>query len=64
MRAATTPMSVLEVDVGLVEAATGPTTSTCSAGEFGALARLTNWVASAAGMPLASLVKLTVAKAM
>src|SRR5260221_12628899 len=62
-RAATTPMRVLEDEEGLVDAATAPTTSTCRAGEFGARARCTSWVASAAGMLLASLLKLTVAKA-
>ena len=40
-----------------------PTTSTCRVGEFGARARFTSWVASAAGMLLLSFVKLTVAKA-
>ena len=49
-RAATTPMRVLDEEAGLVDAATAPTTSTCRVGEFGARARFTNWVASAAGM--------------
>src|SRR5258708_6960940 len=63
MRAATTPMTVLDEEVGLVEAAIAPTTLTCRLGEFGARARWTSWVASAAGMLLASWVKLTWAKA-
>src|SRR5712691_681906 len=63
-RAATTPTKVLDDELGLVDAATGPTTSTCRVGEFGARARFTSWCASAAGMLLAVLVKLTVAKAM
>src|ERR1700682_6272849 len=45
--AATTPITVLEDDAGLVEAAMEPTTSTCRLGEFGALARFTRLVASA-----------------
>ena len=56
-------MKVLDEEVGLVDAATSPTTSTCRCAEFGARAVLTNWVASAAGMLLASTLKLTVAKA-
>jgi hypothetical protein len=48
----------------LVEAATAPTTSTCRAGEFGARASFTNLAASADGMLLASLLKLTVTNAM
>src|SRR5216684_4549126 len=63
-RAATTPTRVLDVEEGLVDAATEPTTSTCRAGEFGARARFTSWVASAAGILLAFMEKLTVAKAM
>src|SRR6266481_5353350 len=63
MRAAITPMTVLDEEVGLVDAAMAPTTSTCSLGEFGARARCTSWVASAAGILLASLVKLTWAEA-
>ena len=61
--AAATPMNVLEEEVGLVDAATLPTTSTCRCAEFGDRAVLTNVVASAAGMLLASLLKFTVAKA-
>src|SRR3984893_3424682 len=61
--AAATPMKVLEEDVGLVDAATLPTTSTWRCAEFGARAVLTNWVAAAAGTLLASTLKLTVAKA-
>ncbi len=56
-------MKVLEEEVGLVDAATSPTTSTWRCAEFGARAVLTNWVASAAGTLLASRVKFTVAKA-
>ncbi len=63
IRAATTPIRVLDDEAGLVDAAIAPTTSTCRVGEFGARARRTSWVASAAGMLLASFVKLTVANA-
>ena len=59
-----TPISVLDEDAGLVEAATAPTTSICRTGEFGARASFTNLAASAAEMLLASLLKLTVANAM
>ena len=62
--AAATPMNVPGEEVGLVDAATSPTTSTCRRAEFGARAVLTKVVASAAGMLLASLLKFTVAKAM
>ncbi len=63
IKAAPTPMRVLDEEAGLVDAATAPTTSTWRADEFGARARFTNRLASAAGMLLASLEKLTVAKA-
>src|SRR5258708_37116221 len=59
IRAATTPIRVLDDEAGLVDAAIAPTTSTCRVGEFGARARRTSWVASAAGLLLASFVKLT-----
>jgi hypothetical protein len=62
-RAATTPMSVLDDEAGLVDAATAPTTSTWRAGEFGARASCTSRVASAGEILLASLEKLTVANA-
>ena len=63
MSAAPMPMKVPLLLDGFVEAATLPTTSTCRCGEFGARARLTSWVASAAGMALLSLVKFTWANA-
>src|ERR1022692_3941511 len=63
MSAAAMPMKVPLFEDGFVEAATLPTTSTFRCGEFGARARLTSLVASAAGMTLASLVKLTEANA-
>src|ERR1700722_2789482 len=63
MRAATTPMIVLDEDDGLVDPAMAPTTSTCRFDEFGARARLTNLLASAAETVFASLENLTLAKA-
>src|SRR5271166_392025 len=63
MSAAITPMMVLDDEAGLVDAAMEPTTSICRLGEFGARARWTSSVASAAGMLLASWVKPTWAKA-
>src|SRR5260221_13330253 len=51
-RAAITPMRVLlDDEVEMVDAAIEPTTSTCRrVCEFGARARFTSWVASAAGI--------------
>ena len=63
MSAAPMPMKVPLLLAGFVEAATLPTTSTCRSGELGARARLTSWVASAAGMAVSALVKFTWANA-
>jgi hypothetical protein len=63
MRAAATPINVLDCDEGFVDAATGPTTSTCSDASFGARAVLTKVVASLLVTFFASTEKLTVANA-
>src|SRR6202035_1510184 len=61
--AAPTPNIVLLDDEGFVEAATLPSTSTCTAPLFGARAVLTNLVASVVEIACSSFVKVTVAKA-
>ena len=61
MRAAATPMRVLDDEDGLVEAATLPRTSTCSDGLLGARAVVTRVLASLAETALSSTEKLTVA---